>query len=79
VLLFSREFVVLIGIAYLIAAPLAGWYMHSWLQNFTYRTTVSWLIFATGGGLSVLVALLTVCLRAMRAAKANPIQALKTE
>ncbi len=78
-LLFSREFVLLIGIAYLIAAPLAGWYMYSWLQDFTYRATMSWWIFAAGGLLSVLVALVTVCLRAVRAARANPVQALKTE
>jgi ABC-type antimicrobial peptide transport system permease subunit len=79
VVLFSREFVVLIGIAYLIAAPLAGWYMYSWLQDFTYRTTMSWWIFAAGGLISVLVALITVGWRAMRAAGANPVQALKTE
>jgi ABC-type antimicrobial peptide transport system permease subunit len=79
VVLFSREFVILIGIAYLVAAPLAGWYMHSWLQNFTYRTSLSWWIFAAGGCLSVLIALLTVWLRAIRAANANPVQALKTE
>jgi ABC-type antimicrobial peptide transport system permease subunit len=78
-LLFSREFVLLIGIAYLIAAPLAGWYMYSWLQDFTYRATMSWWIFAAGGLLSVLIALVTVCLRALRAARANPVQALKTE
>lgn len=78
-LLFSREFVILIGVAYLIAAPLAGWYMHGWLQDFTYRAPMSWWIFATGGILSVLVALVTVSLRAMRAATANPVKALKTE
>jgi putative ABC transport system permease protein len=78
-LLFSREFVLLIGIAYLIAAPLAGWYMYSWLKDFTYRAAMSWWIFGAGGLLSVLVALVTVCLRAVRAARANPIQALKTE
>jgi putative ABC transport system permease protein len=79
VLLFSQEFVVLIGIAYLIAAPLAGWYMYSWLQDFTNRTPMSWWIFAAGGLISVLIALMTVGLRAMRAAGANPVKALKTE
>jgi putative ABC transport system permease protein len=79
VVLFSREFVVLVGIAYLIAAPLAGWYMYSWLQDFTNRVTMSWWIFAAGGLISVLIALITVALRAMRAAGANPVQALKTE
>jgi predicted permease len=79
VVLFSREFVVLIGIAYLIAAPLAGWYMYSWLQDFTYRTTMSWWIFVTGGLISVLIALVTVASRAVRAANANPVKALKTE
>jgi len=79
VVLFSREFVVLVGIAYLIAAPLAGWYIYSWLQDFTNRVTMSWWIFAAGGLISVLIALITVALRAMRAAGANPVQALKTE
>jgi putative ABC transport system permease protein len=79
VVLFSREFVVLIGIAYVIAAPLAGWYMYSWLQGFTNRVTMSWWIFAAGGGISVLIALATVSSRALRAASANPAQALKTE
>jgi ABC-type antimicrobial peptide transport system permease subunit len=77
--LFSREFVVLIGIAYLIAAPLAGWYMYSWLQAFTNRITMSWWIFAAGGGISMLIALATVSSRALRASTANPVQALKTE
>ena len=79
VVLFSREFVALIGIAYLIAAPLAGWYMYSWLQDFTNRVTMSWWIFAAGGLISVLIALVTVSLRAVRAAGANPAKALKTE
>jgi putative ABC transport system permease protein len=79
VFLFSREFMVLIGIAYLIAAPLAGWYMHSWLQGFTNRVTLSWWIFAAGGLISVLIALATVSSRALRAANTNPVQALKTE
>jgi putative ABC transport system permease protein len=79
VVLFSREFVVLIGIAYLIAAPLAGWYMHSWLQGFENRVTLSWWIFVAGGLISVLIALATVSSRALRAATANPVQALKTD
>jgi putative ABC transport system permease protein len=79
VALFSKEFMVLTGIAFLIAAPVAGWYMDSWLQDYTYHAKLSWWIFAAGGGLSVLVALLTVSLRALRAANANPVQALKTE
>jgi ABC-type antimicrobial peptide transport system permease subunit len=79
VVLFSREFMVLIGIAYLIATPLAGWYMHSWLQGFQNRVTLSWWIFAAGGMISVLIALATVASRALRAANTNPVQALKTE
>ena len=79
VMLFSQEFVVLIGIAYIIAAPLTGWYMHSWLQNFTYRASLSWWIFVVGGLSSLVVALTTVAVRAVRAARANPVEALKTE
>jgi hypothetical protein len=79
VVLFSREFMVLIGIAYLIAAPLAGWYMYSWLQSFKNQVTLSWWIFAAGGLISVLIALATVSSRALRAARANPVQALKAD
>lgn len=58
---------------------LAGWYMHGWLQDYTYRITMSGWIFAAGGVLSILIALLTVGLRAVRAAGANPVRALKSE
>jgi ABC-type antimicrobial peptide transport system permease subunit len=77
--LLSGEFLVLVGIAFLIAVPLAWWAMHQWLQQFAYQTNIPWWIFALSGILALLIALATVCWQALRAAIANPIKALRSE
>lgn len=77
--LLSRDFIALVGIAVVIAVPLTWWAMDSWLQGFAYRTAVSWWIFAAAGALAVLIASLTVGAQALKAAVANPIKALRTE
>ena len=77
--LLSREFIVLVGIAFAIAGPLAWWAMHEWLQQFAYRTPISWWVFVVSGLLAVLIALATVCYQAIRSAMASPIKSLKTE
>jgi putative ABC transport system permease protein len=77
--LLSREFLVLVFISFLVAAPLAGWAMDKWLEQFAYRTPVSWWVFAVSGLLAVLIALVTVCFQSVRAARANPIRALRSE
>ena len=79
VYLFSKEFILLILIAFLIATPLAWYYMHQWLQNYAYRIDVSWLIFLAGGVASVTIALITVSFQAIKAAVANPVKSLRTE
>jgi putative ABC transport system permease protein len=77
--LLSKDFLKLVGIAVLVASPVAGWLMQKWLQDFAYRTTVSWWIFLVAGGLAVLLALATVCVQAIKAAVANPVKSLRTE
>jgi len=79
VYLFSREFVVLIAIAFVIAAPIAWYFMHRWLQDYVYRIDISWWIFILGGFASIIIALATVSFQAIRAAVANPVDSLRTE
>jgi ABC-type antimicrobial peptide transport system permease subunit len=79
VYLFSKEFVVLISIAFLIAAPIAWYFMNHWLLDYAFRINISWWIFVIGGFLSILVALATVSYRAVRAAVVNPVQSLRSE
>ncbi len=66
-------------LANIIAWPLAGWILHHWLQNFVYRTPISWGIFALAGAGALLIALVTVSFQAIKAAIANPVQALRSE
>lgn len=77
--LLSNEFTRLILLANLVAWPIAWYAMHKWLQNFVYRVDMSWWPFALSGGLTLLMALLTVSWQAVRAARANPVEALRYE
>jgi ABC-type antimicrobial peptide transport system permease subunit len=79
VYLFSKEFVVLISLAFLIATPIAWFYMHQWLQDYVYRINISWWLFAAGGLVSILVALATVSSQAIRSSMANPVKSLRSE
>ncbi|MES2795264.1 MAG: ABC transporter permease [Bacteroidota bacterium] len=79
VYLFSKEFILLIAIAFVMAAPIAWYFMHQWLQNYEYRISISWWIFVLGGLASISIALVTVCLKAVKAATANPVKSLRTE
>jgi putative ABC transport system permease protein len=78
-LLVSREFLVLIGLAFLIATPLAWWGMHQWLQEFAYRTPVSWWIFPLAGAAALFIAVVTISWQTTRAATTNPIDSLRSE
>ena len=77
--LLSMDFVKLILIAFIIAFPLAWYFMNSWLQNFAYRVQIDWTVFLFAGFATVIIALLTVCFQAIAAALANPIKNLRTE
>ncbi|HEY1870677.1 MAG TPA: FtsX-like permease family protein, partial [Chitinophagaceae bacterium] len=79
VLLLSKDFVRLIIIAFVIASPIAWWVMHSWLQDFAYRISISWWIFLAAGLLAVMIALITICFQAIKAAIASPVKSLRTE
>jgi putative ABC transport system permease protein len=77
--LLSREFVVLVGLAFLLVTPLAWWVMHRWLQSFAYQVSVSWWMFAAAGGASLVIAVLTISFQAVKAAIANPVKSLRSE
>jgi putative ABC transport system permease protein len=79
VYLFSKEFIILIGIAFIIATPLAWYYMHEWLQNYVYRISISWWSFAAGGLAAIIIALATISFQAIKAAMANPVKSLRSE
>src|SRR5262249_25136974 len=77
--LLSREIVILVVASLLIATPVAYYGMHSWLQNYQYRTALSWWIFAAAGLGALVITLATVSFQSIKAALANPIQSLRTE
>ena len=79
VYLFSREFTVLIGVAFLVAVPIGYYFMQGWLSGYYYHITISWGVFAAAIVLSVAVAWLTVGYKAIKAANANPVKSLRTE
>ena len=77
--LFSREFVLLIGLAFLIAAPIGYYLMQSWLAGFYYHMDIGWEVFAVAVVASLVIALITVGAKAIKAALANPVTSLRTE
>jgi putative ABC transport system permease protein len=79
VYLFSKEFIILIAIAFGVATPIAWYYMHQWLQDHAYRISISWWLFAAGGFVAIIIALATISFLAIKAAVANPVKSLRTE
>lgn len=77
--LLSRDFLLLVVIAFVVAAPIAWWGMQQWLQNFAYRTAISWWVFAATGMGMLLLALLVLSARTIKAARTNPVKNLRTE
>ena len=77
--LLSRDFLKLVVIANIIALPLAAWMLSRWLQSYAYRISISWWMFALAGGVSVLIALLTVCFQSVKAALTPPVKSLRSE
>jgi putative ABC transport system permease protein len=77
--LFSKDFVKLIGIGFVVAIPLTVYVVKDWLQNFAYQIEVQWWVFALSGLLVLVIALLTVSYQSIRAALANPIKSLRSE
>lgn len=77
--LLSAEFTRLVVISFVIAAPLAWWMMSRWLQDFAYRTTLSWWIFMVAGLATFLIALVTVSFQSLKAAMSDPVKSLRAE
>ena len=79
VALISGDFIKLIVIAFLIASPIAWYFMDSWLQSFAYRINIGWLVFALAGIFALAVALVSISFQALKAAVTNPVVSLRTE
>lgn len=77
--LLSKEFVLLVLVSMLISIPIAYYFMNNWLQDYNYRTSIGWWIFAATGLGAVLITLFTVSFQAIKAALANPVKALRSE
>ncbi|MBC7743963.1 MAG: FtsX-like permease family protein, partial [Flavobacterium sp.] len=79
VMMITKDFLVLILIAFAIAAPLAWLGMNKWLENFAYRTAISWWVFGLGISVMLLIAMITLGFQTIKAALANPVKSLRTE
>jgi ABC-type antimicrobial peptide transport system permease subunit len=79
VTLLSRDFSRLVILAFLISAPLAGWLLSKFLERFSYRTEIPWWVFPLTGGVSLVFAVLIVSTQALRAARLNPVETLRSE
>ncbi|MEM8900691.1 MAG: FtsX-like permease family protein, partial [Bacteroidota bacterium] len=77
--LFSQDFLKLVGIAILIASPIAWYIANNWLKNFAYRVDIEWWVFLLAGLIAVIIAAGTVGVQSMKAAMANPVDSLRSE
>lgn len=75
----SKDFLSLVVVAFVIAVPMAWWALARWLDNFVYRTEMSWWVFAAAGIGMLLIAFITVALQTLKAAMSNPVDSLRTE
>jgi putative ABC transport system permease protein len=75
----SKDFLLLVIISFVIAAPVSWWVMHNWLQGYAYRINISWWVFGLTGLLAVAIALCIISFQAIKAALTNPVKSLKTE
>jgi ABC-type antimicrobial peptide transport system permease subunit len=75
----SKDFVLLVVISITIVIPLSYYFMHQWLQNYAYRTSISWWVFALAGASAVIITIITVSYQSIKAALANPVDSLRSE
>ncbi len=78
-LMLNKDFIKWVAIAFLVATPVAWYAMHKWLENFAYKISLSWWIFALAGAMALGIALLTISWHSWKAATENPIEALRYE
>jgi hypothetical protein len=77
--LLSKDFVVLVVLSCFIAVPISYYFLYNWLQDYQYRTEISWWIFVAAGAGALIITLLTVSFQAIKAAVGNPAKSLRTE
>jgi putative ABC transport system permease protein len=77
--LLSVEFLALVGIAILIAVPVGWYFMHRWLEDFAYKASLGWWIFAGSGLMAMVIAFATISYQAVRAAMVSPVNSLRSE
>ena len=77
--LLSKEFVTLVAIAFVLAAPLGWWAMNKWLEGFAYRIDINWTIFAKAAGIALLITIVTMSFQSIKAALSNPVDSLRSE
>ncbi|AUC15951.1 cell division protein FtsX [Tenacibaculum sp. SZ-18] len=77
--LLCKEFLLLVSIAFVLASPIAWYGIHSWLQNFSYRTDIGFITFLISGLIMIVFALLVICIKTIQAAKSNPVKSLRSE
>jgi putative ABC transport system permease protein len=78
-ILLSKDFVVLIIVGFVLATPLAWWYLQTWLQQFSYHTEIPWWFALLAGGSAIIISLLTICTQVVKAAVSNPVESLRSE
>ena len=78
-IMLNKDFLKWVALAYIIGCPVAWYIMNRWLENFAYKTTLSWWIFVLAGALALGIAVLTVSWQSWRAATRNPVEALRYE
>ena len=78
-LLVSKEFLLLVGIAFIISVPVTWWAMHEWLKDFAYRINIGTGVFVAAGLAAILIAFFTISFQAIKAAITNPVKSLRTE
>jgi len=78
-ILLTKDFLKLVAISFVIATPIAWWSMSKWLQNYAYRIDLNIGIFITAGIIALLIAIITIAGKTIRAARANPVKSLRTE
>lgn len=77
--LLSKDFVKIVVLSFVVAAPVSAWLMMQWLNGFAYKIELSWWIFAVAGVAALLIALLTISFQAFQSARANPVDSLRSE